>query len=214
MLMKLSLKTPLIIALVTAAVFGAAAQASTDRSAAAILERCTSAIDKAGAVQMDFTIQGQGGDFAGKITMASNYFTMVVPGVRIWFDGRTQWTLLEEQSSVSITEPTPEELMESNPFVILANYSKRYNARRIAGAPAGAKSVVLTPTGKSAAGIAQAVLTVSDATWLPSEVDITFDNGAEIKATVTACRTVARPNQAAFRFPQKDYQAIEIVDLR
>lgn len=214
MLMKLRIKTVLLLVLIIAVAGGTSAQAPSDRSAAAILERCTSAIDNAGAVQMDFTIQGQGGDFAGKITMASNSFTMVVPGVRIWFDGRTQWTLLEEQSSVSITEPTLEELMESNPFVILANYSQHYDARRISGAAAGAKRVALTPKGKSSAGITKAVLTVSDQTGLPTEVDIIFNNGAEIKATVTASRKVARPKQAAFRFPQKDYQAIEIIDLR
>lgn len=190
------------------------ASAADRTTAAALLERCTAAIKSAGAVSMDFTIAGNGGDFRGKITMSGNAFAMVVPGVRVWFDGRTQWTLLEDQSTVNITEPTLDELMESNPFVILSNYASRYSARRVEGAPAGQKRVLLTPSGKSEAGILNATLTVSDRTSLPTQVDVMFNNGSEIKATVQSANKIPRPNPAAFRFNPKDYEATEIVDLR
>lgn len=204
----------LLIAISIAYIPVVTGQENADRSAAALLQRCTSAIEKSGAVQMDFTIRGQEGDLAGKITMSGNSFTMVVPGVRIWFDGRTQWTLAEEQKSVNVTEPSLEELMESNPFVILSNYTKHYKARRSEGAPAGEKRIVLTPTGKSPSGIENVSLTFSDKTGLPTEADISFDNGSEIKATVTASRNIPRPNAASFRYNPKDYPSIEIVDLR
>lgn len=209
--MKATFRTFTLLLIILLSGVAASAQ---DRSAAALLQRCTAALEKSGAVQMDFTIRGQGGDFAGKITMSGNSFAMVVPGVRIWFDGRTQWTLLEEQNSVSITEPTLDELMESNPFVILSNYASRYKARRTDGAPAGCKRVVLTPTGSSAAGILTATLTLSDASGLPTELDLMFDNGAQIKATVSASRSIPRPKASAFRFNPKDFQTIETVDLR
>ena len=179
-----------------------------------ILRRCSAELGSNGAAQMDFTIRGNGGDFDGCITVSGKAFAMVIPGVRVWFDGKTQWTLMEDNKSVSISEPTLDELMESNPFVILDNYASRYKAMRTDGAPQGSSRVLLTPQGKSAAGIKKALLTVSDKTGFPSALEIFFDNGAEIQATVKAVRKLPKPRPGAFRFKASDYGVLETVDLR
>ncbi|MDE6311197.1 MAG: outer-membrane lipoprotein carrier protein LolA [Muribaculaceae bacterium] len=179
-----------------------------------ILRRCSAELGSTGAAQMDFTIRGNGGDFDGCITVSGKAFAMVIPGVRVWFDGKTQWTLMEENKSVSISEPTLDELMESNPFIILDNYASRYKAMRVDGAPEGCSRVVLTPQGKSAAGIVKATLTVKDKTGFPTALNIVFDNGAEIQASVKAARKLPKPRAGAFRFKAADYDVLETVDLR
>lgn len=196
----------------------ASAQSPNYTTADALLQRCVAEFSGNGAVQLDFRVSGNGGTFDGKITMSGKSFAMVIPDIRVWFDGTTQWTLAQDATSgtrsVNITEPTPEEIMELNPFVILANYSSRYNARRVSGAPSGTQRVLLTPLGKSAADLASATLTLSDKTGLPTEVDLVFENGAEIKASVREARMLPKPRPGAFRFTPADYPGTEIVDLR
>ncbi len=201
------------IALILCLIPGLAATAQHS-TADDILRRCSTELGSTGAAQMDFTIRGNGGDFDGQITVSGQAFAMVIPGVRVWYDGKTQWTLMEDDKSVSISEPTPEELMESNPFVILDNYASRYKAMRSGGAAAGFSRVVLTPSGKSAAGIKKAILTVNDKTGFPSALSIVFDNGAEIQATVKSVRKLPKPRPGAFRFKASDYGILETVDLR
>ncbi|MDE6277832.1 MAG: hypothetical protein K2M06_06965 [Muribaculaceae bacterium] len=210
-----------ILTLLLGLVFGLTAGAQTSSpdytTADALLQRCTREFSN-GAVQLDFRVSGNGGKFDGKITMSGKAFAMVIPDIRVWFDGKTQWTLANDATSgtrsVNITEPTPEEIMELNPFVILANYSSRYDARRLKGAPAGSQRVLLSPQGKSPAGLVSATLTLSDKTGLPQAVDLVFDNGAEIKATVREARKLPKLSPGAFRFNAADYPGTEIIDLR
>lgn len=196
-------------------IFPFSSSAVETATASDILAKCARALQGGKkAVQLDFTIEGQGGNFDGKISLAGNAFLMVVPGVRIWFDGSTHWTLLEDQNTVNISEPTLDELLESNPFVILQNYERRYTALRTDGAPSGSANVLLTPKGTSQAGIKNVTLTVNLESGLPEKVNIVFDNGSRIVAKVNDARHIDRPKSAAFRFNPKDYPSVETVDLR
>jgi outer membrane lipoprotein-sorting protein len=61
---------------------------------------------------------------SGQLTMRGQQFYLVVEDIKVWFDGKTQWAFFGETNEVSITHPTEEELAETNPMVVLANYAK------------------------------------------------------------------------------------------
>ena len=190
------------------------AQTKTNITAEELLGRCSKSLETEGAKKIDFVINGNGETYPGTLTFNGRLFTMTAPGIRVWFDGTTQWTLVEDQNCVNITEPGDDELLETNPLVILLNYKKHYTARRIKGAPTGQKRVELTPKGQTYTGIKKAEIDFSDKTGLPSSLSLTFDNGSKVQAKIKEIQTIKKPAASAFKFNPKSYPGLEIVDLR
>lgn len=190
------------------------AQTKKTLSADAILKKCSETLVANKCTKIDFVIKGLNGDFSGTLTLQRDKFTMNAPGLRVWFDGKTQWTLIEEQKSVSITEPEEEDLLQTNPLAILLNYNKIYSARRINGAQTGSYRIELMPKMSKYAEIKKVDLDISEKTWMPTQVEVTFFNGSRLKANVTKVQAIAPPVSSFFQFNAKDFPKIEIVDLR
>lgn len=186
---------------------------SAAETAASVLRKCAAKIDAQTSVVASFVISGQDGPVNGEITLAKAAFAMSTPQIKVWYDGRTQWTYLSASGEVSITEPTAAELMESNPFTIFTNFESHYKTRLVK-APAGSKAVELTPLSGSALGIRRAVVTINSATGYPAAVSVTFTNGQEIKAQISKIAPGKKLPASYFRFDNKKYPAAEIIDLR
>lgn len=182
-------------------------------SAASLMADCAAAVSKSDAVSVEFAIDGNDGHpLPGALTMKGKAFAMVLPGMKMWFDGKTQWTLLESNNEVSITAPTDEELLESNPFVLLSNYSKLYDVRLEQSTDSRYHRIRLSP--KTESPVSYAILTVDVTSKLPGAAEINFKNGQRLRATVTAIRPISNPGKGAFTFHADDYRGMEIVDLR
>ncbi|MEA4982391.1 MAG: LolA-like putative outer membrane lipoprotein chaperone [Paludibacter sp.] len=61
---------------------------------------------------------------SGTFILKSNQFYLEMEEAQVWFNGKTQWALLKESNEVSITEPTEQELAETNPVSILSALKK------------------------------------------------------------------------------------------
>ena len=198
-----------LVALMAAAFLSAAAADSAD----AILRRASAAVKAAPSVEAAFVIAGADGPVRGTLTVAGSKFALLTPQMGVWFDGRTQWTLMRENGELSITEPTVSELMESNPFTIINHYANYYKARRIADRN-GDFRVELTPVATSGSPISRAVIQIRKSDNLPCGVDVTFSNGSAIKVGTEKVAVGRRHPDAFFRHDKKKYPANEIVDLR
>lgn len=65
----------------------------------------------------------------GVFLMKKDKFVLQLESVKIFFDGKIQWTYVSTNNEVSITEPTEEELAEINPILILQDYYKKCTIR-------------------------------------------------------------------------------------
>ena len=163
-----------------------------------------------------FTIRGADGDVSGTIVIARERFRMNSPQLNIWFDGRTQWSALAQTREVNITEPTAEELLTSNPFAIITDYSRSYNCRLLkneAGTAANLRQVELTPK-KSGADIRRAVITIDTRTLWPVKAVVTMASGATVNASVSNCATGKKLSASDFTFKPSALPGYEVVDLR
>lgn len=186
--------------------------ASAAESAASILQAMTRKLDGAGAVEAQFTLTGAGQRAEGSLIMDHGRFRLSTPGFGVWYDGTTQWTLINSSREVNITEPTLDELMESNPFVILNNWSRHYKALRL-GDSQGRRRIQLTPLRPGDTQISKAVVFVATDNW-PAAVEVTFADGSVIAVTIDHIASTAAKNIAFFRFDTAAYPAYEVVDLR
>lgn len=78
-------------------------------------------------VKAAFSFTTTGGDLPeqsqqGTLTLKGDKFVLQMEGIAVFFDGKTQWTYLEANNEVSITEPDRTELSETNPFLVLKEY--------------------------------------------------------------------------------------------
>lgn len=164
------------------------------------------------AMEAKFTINGGQGPVQGSITMSGAQFTMTTPQLKVWYDGRTQWTYLASTGEVSITEPTAEELAASNPFVILSSVDRSYDARRLSDVN-GCHRVQLTPKDKNSD--MQKIVIVTDNTGKqPRAVTVTFSDGRQITLVIDHITGIAKPSERVFRYDEKLQPASEIIDLR
>ena len=193
--------------------------ASAADTASGLLEQCSARLFGPEAVSARFTLRTvQGEELSGEVLMARESFRLSSPELKIWFDGRTQWTALAALKEVNVTEPDAEELLSTNPFTIISGYAGRYNCRLLPLAKGyGAttvREVELTPRNAAASDIRRAVVSIDTATRWPRRIVVTMASGATASATVSQCRELPRQPRSAFTFRQADLPGYEIVDLR
>ena len=86
-----------------------------------ILDKTAMTLQKGAGIHATFH-----GTQSGTIIMDGEKFHLDCDGIKTWFDGKTQWSYVEENEEVNITEPTRDELMEINPYLLFQSYDKGY----------------------------------------------------------------------------------------
>ncbi len=191
----------------------AAAMCAQAETAAELMKRAADRLAAAPSLTVKFTATaGDGSTASGTITMARQKFTLDMPGQRVWYDGRLMYSYNVAAGETSLTEPTPDELMEINPFDILHQWQRSYDARLLT-APAGQQRVQLTSKRKGSA-VKRAVVTLSSATGLPAAIEAEMSNSATLKVKVTSAAVGKALPASAFTYPAAKYPGVEVVDLR
>ena len=136
---------------------------------------------------------------------------VATPAMSVWYDGHTQWTQMHSTTEVCISEPTADEVMESNPFAILSNYSRNFRCRRLADVD-GRRRVELTPVSPDS-DIRKAIISVGPDGWVAG-AQIVYDDGRSVSAAVDRIGAVRQQPLSAFRYDRATHPASEIIDLR
>lgn len=204
-----NLKSYIFILLAIVATTASAAKSVTAES---ILDGLRSRIVGAPSVEAVFTINGGDGPVQGSVILAGSSYTMTTPQMRAWFDGRTQWTLINSSKEVNVTEPDRSDLMSTNPFAILTAHKDFYTARRLPDA-GGMQRVELVPRDRTSA-VSDFVISVNPRTGWPTALEISFDDGRKISVRIDRMSAGTAKAASAFAFNAKDFPAYEIVDLR
>ena len=124
----------------------ALANASQDNRAKTILDHTADAYRKAGGIHILF-----GGTQQGILLLKGECFYLECGGVKSWFDGKTQWSYVEQNEEVTISNPSPEELQSINPYALINSYASlfdyRYGTRHTIKGKQG-DEIILTPRQK------------------------------------------------------------------
>lgn len=180
-------------------------------TAADILAKAQKEIKSSAALRGSFTLSFDGRRTAGEILLEGNRFRISTPEMTTWFDGKTQWSLSNAANEMNISEPTPQELEQINPFAIVESLRKDFKGRRI-DSGAGTEKIELTPTGKS--NYSKVVLTLSSSTYLPQEIVVTTSDGSVTTIGLQHLEKIKSPAATEFRFDRKQYPLADIIDLR
>ena len=86
---------------------------------------------KNNAVKTDFSLiysdksNTKGQTTTGTFTLKGNKFMLEMDEMKVWFDGKIQWSYIPKNNEVSITEPTEKEIAETNPMAILSAFKTK-----------------------------------------------------------------------------------------
>jgi outer membrane lipoprotein-sorting protein len=151
---------------------------------------------------------------SGKFTMKADKFIMTMSNMQVFFNGKTQWSYSSDIEEVSITEPTGEELAQTNPMAILYSFRATSNVK-FAANNASSSNYVIELTQKSKfADIAKVVVEINKKTGNLVSLKQTNKSGDTMTVTLTNYTKVTNIADADFTFDAKKIKNVSVNDLR
>lgn len=189
-----------------------ASGAISKESATAVINMAAAKLKSAKGISANFTLGTSDGSLTGKIIMSGNKFTIQAPTMKVWYDGKTQWSYAVRNKEVNISEPTTEEISQINPYVIINNIGSNYNARTLSS-KGSTKRIELTS--KNARNDIKTATVSVDSRGYPVAIQMTLRSGSKVNISISNVVELSNaPSLQTFRFENKMAQGAEIIDLR
>lgn len=173
---------------------------------------------KNGAVKTAFTLTlsdkrgSQTND--GTFTIKGNKFVLEMDEMKVYFNGKTQWAYAPSQNEVSITEPTEQELSETNPMAILSTFK---NKSTIRFAPKslvnGNYNIVMTPK-TAQKDIVKIEVVLNKSTNHLVSIKVFNKTGSNYLLSLSGYTTGLKFADSNFAFNTSKHKSVEINDLR
>lgn len=166
--------------------------------------------------EISFRINEEGIRLSGKLLIDGERFFYDTEEMKIWYDGTTQWTLQmgSGYNELYINNPTPEEQPNINPYILLSNYKEHFTiadgGRKDNGKPV--HKIIMTPKDMSQAPASINVFLDSDA--MLTSLEFIASDEATYKIEVRSMRNGLTFPKDTFTYPEKEFPADEIIDMR
>lgn len=151
----------------------------------------------------------------GTLVLSGRKFRVKMADIETYFNGKTQWVYSKENNEVTITEPTPAELRELNPLLLISDCTRTH---RIAFEEQSASDkafwrICLYPLDKNAEYF-QIKIHIAKKDKCPRSVEIYQKNGDKINFSCTSYSVLSSLSENAFMFDAKSHANVEVNDLR
>lgn len=206
--------------LTLAAMFLLVATPAIAQTAKDVLDKTAAKLRGNGGMQANFeatTFKGttQTGSTDGSIFISGTKFQFSTSELAVWFDGKTQWSLLKSSNEVNVSTPTQEEIQQMNPYAFAEIYKKGYNLSLTETTYKGTACYeVRLLAQKRTASIQEMRITIGKTNYLPQSVRIRQGSNGWTRIRINSLKTGKKWNEDFFRFNPKDYPDTEVIDLR
>lgn len=181
-------------------------------TAGEVLNKVLSAVESAPSLTLALKAVSENGSGSGSLTVARECFTFSGEDIKVFYDGKTQWTYQPSEKEVSVTTPTANELAEVNPLAFLRNYQANYKVSMLSSTKTAYKIKMVS--NRRSLYIRSAVVTINSSTWLPTEVTAELSNGGKLTVTVLSAVKGKKQTSDYFRFSTSANPGVEVIDLR
>ena len=203
-----------ILCLLVALCMGLTAAAQENNEARQLLDRMADTFRQAEGVEIAFEVRSPEGTSEGRIRLKGEKFRLDTEGITTWFDGRTQWTYLENSDEVNVSEPTAEELQSINPYAWLSLYKNGYTLKMGEQADPRLHKVMMTAS-RRGSELQCLILYVDKQTLRPSKLSLVRRGDREaVVVLVRSYQTGQKYDDALFTFDKRVYPTAEVIDLR
>ena len=163
-------------------------------------------------VSATFTIKGNGRSGKGTIKSSGTKFSVSLPDVSIWYNGKDLYTYNSRTQETTLVNPTAQELIESNPLLYVKGGGANYNYSFSSVKRSGKYNVELTPK-KSKNNIEQLSFTINSSNFYPEKILVSTSGGL-ITIDIDSFNPNASFSSSEFEYPKNKFPKAEIIDLR
>ncbi len=210
-----------IIITITTLLLALASFSQSSAEAKSILDKAYSNFENSKGIKISFSFTAKEGKTIhhqqdGMAMVKGNKFKIEMSNIHTWFDGKTQWVLMDDYDEVNISEPTPEEVASISPTALLSMYKSGFTldaptSQTISGKSAFVINMKPTVSGSEFKDISVAI---DKQSYTIRQVILTFKNGLTNNINVTEYNTNFNFNDADFVFNKTKHPGVEIIDLR
>lgn len=180
------------------------------QSAKQVLDK-TAAVCSQGAVQAKFTAKAPQGASSGTLVTQGNKFTLQSKDATIWFDGKTEWSLVAGSGEVNVITPSAKEIAQMNPMNFINLYKSGYN--QSVKTVGNNYEVHLTATSNSKA-IKEMYVIVNKSSYKPSIIKLRTGSKGWTVITVNSFTQLGKKPDSYFRYNAKDHPKTRVIDMR
>ena len=168
-------------------------------------------------IEIAFHISEEGMHINGKLLMDAQKFAFISEDMKIWNDGTTQWTLQQGggYNELYISTPNIEDQQSINPYLLLGSYADYFTATDGGEKIRNGKlmHIVTLDAHDDSSEIASAdVYIYSDGTLAALEFTTSVGHSYEIE--IRSMRNGLTFPKETFTYPEKEFPADEVIDLR
>jgi len=175
-----------------------------------VLDKCASVIGSTDGFKASFRMESaQYGNYNGTIVVKGRKFYATTPVASMWFDGTTQWTYLQRNDEVSVTNPTEAQLQAINPYNFLNMYKQGYKYTMTSSDVSFRVHLTATEAQRK---IQEVFITISKKNYHPSEIKMR--QGQKWTTFYVSDLKIGKQEDSIFKFDSKDFPTAEIIDLR
>lgn len=152
----------------------------------------------------------------GKAYVKGNKFKLDVPDGETWFDGKTQWLMLNGSDEVNVSNPTGEELLSISPIAMLGIYKTGFKLVYKGEVRENNKlfhQIEMIPQ-KKGSEILKFTLKVDKQTNLLTEVVLKGKDKVDNQLIIKKTDKATGLTDSFFVFDKKKYPNVELIDLR
>ncbi len=201
--------------------FSVAMFATGKRDAATrqVLDKAVQQLTEQGGVSFNYLIINNPGKenqtrTSGSMDVQGNKFYLNSPDMLSWYDGKTQWSMIPNDTEVNMSEPSPAEQQAMNPTILLQLYKKGFDYKMKQGKLSNGENgykIYLNADNKKQK-IREMYIEVTDSYRLTRISILEGKNWMRIVLSNT--KTGKKFADSHFTFPAKQYPNVEIIDIR
>lgn len=188
-------------------------QSQTTQTAESVLKKASSLLTNGKGVSADFEMKVGQNVVSGKVKGQGTKFAVESGAVKIWYNGEDMWTYNPRTSETTLTNPTSEELAESNPFMFVKMNTGNYSAQFSKTREASAYIIDLLQKTKRS-DYKNITLFIDKRTYAPKQIKATPSSGSPITITIRNFKSNQYFKQSDFTYFASSYPNSELIDLR
>lgn len=177
-----------------------------------VVQKAAAVISDARNISATFTVSAGGKSSKGTIKSMGAKFTVQLPEFCTWYNGKDLYTYNPRTSETTITIPTAQELLESNPLLYVKGGAGGYTYSFSPVRRNGKYVVDLIPRSKRS-GVKKLTFTINAENFHTERIAVSMGGGQTV-IDVTSFKTGLSFMPSEFDYPKSRYPKAEIVDLR
>lgn len=187
-----------------------------DNEAVVLLENAIKKIKADAAVQMTFScsVYDAGGaeQFAddGSLKLDGDCYSLLMSPMKLWCDGKTQWSYMSGANEIYITDADSEEAQIYNPVYLMELYKKGY----ICSAEAAGDTKTITLNADGEQDFDKVVLVLDAVALRPLSMQIFAEGQGYTKVDINSYKGGYSFDKRVYVCPLEDFPGAEIVDMR